>query len=102
MKHQLDTPQNSTQSEFELQEPNGALSNTNALHGAQACHSYQQVVLFLDDGDMLHQLDTPQNSTQSEFELQEPNGALSITNAPHGAQACDIQIKYFYFQMMQA
>ena len=87
MLHQLDPPKGSTWSEFVLQEPNRALSKTNEPHGAQSCHSCKQVVLFLIAGNMLHQLDPPKGSTWSEFVLQEPNGALSKTNEPHGAQA---------------
>ena len=37
---------------------------------------------------MKHQLDPPKGSTWNEFVLQEPNGALSKTMEPHGAQAC--------------
>ena len=46
---------------------------------------------------MLHQLDPPNVSTKSEFVLQEPNGALSKTNEPHGAQACHSCKQVFLF-----
>ena len=95
--HQLDPPKGSTRSEFVLQEPNRALSKTNKPHEDQACYSYKQVLFFPDAGDMLHQLDPPKGSTWSEFVLQEPNGALSKTNEPHGAQACHSCKQVFLF-----
>ena len=85
MLQQLDTPlKGSTQSEFEFQEPNEAVSKTNAPHGAQACHSYKQIVLFGDAGDMKHQLDPPKCSTWSEFVLQERNGLFQRQMSPMG------------------
>ena len=77
--------------------PNRALSKTNEPHEDQACYSYKQVLFFPDAGDMLHQLDPPKGSTRSEFVLQKPNGALSKTNEPHGAQACHSCKQVFLF-----